>query len=239
MNYRYIYCKIISYAKSQNRKRKDGNYYELHHILPKSLFPSWSKRKGNLVLLTAREHFFVHQLLLKIYPVTEMFAAVRFMSGITRYKKFLSSREYERYRRLGPHNKGKKMSEDFRRKCRERQQRRRESGYIVSPETRKLIGLKSKGNHNTKGRSWYTNGIEDRMLLECPEGWWKGRSKRKGKPAWNKGKKMPEEYKRKNSESHKLLMSRLSPEERSEIYGKSCRGKPAWNRGKQMSEEFR
>lgn len=239
MNYRHIYCKIISYAKSQNRNRSGGNYYEAHHILPRSLFPNWIKRKSNVVLLTAREHFFVHQLLLKIYPSSEMYAAIRFMSGIDRYKKFLSSREYERYRKLGPHNKGKKMDEDFRRKCRERQQKRKESGYTVSAETRQKLSLISKGNHNTKGRVWYTNGVEDKMLFECPEGWWKGRSKKKGKPAWNKGKKMSEEYCRKNSEARKLYLSKLSPEERSEIYGKGSRGKPAWNKGRWMSEEFK
>ena len=50
---------------------------------------------------------------------------------------------------------------------------------------------------------------------------------------------MSEEYKKKHSDSHKLMLSKLSPEERSEIYGKSCRGKTAWNKGKQMSEEFK
>lgn len=63
MNYRRVYFKIISNAKieMQNgvRKKKNGNYYENHHILPKSLFPLWKDRTSNLVLLTAREHFFV------------------------------------------------------------------------------------------------------------------------------------------------------------------------------------
>ena len=50
---------------------------------------------------------------------------------------------------------------------------------------------------------------------------------------------MPEEYRKKNSDSHKLMIAKLSPEERAEIYGKSNRGKTAWNKGKQMSEEFK
>ena len=41
---------------------------------------------------------------------------------------------------------------------------------------------------------------------------------KKGKTAWNKGKKMSAEFCRKNSESHK--------------------GETAWNKGKKMSEEF-
>lgn len=76
MNYRHIYCKIISYAKSQEklglRKKGNGEYYERHHILPKSLFPLWVNDKRNLVLLTAREHFFCHKLLYKIFPCKEM-----------------------------------------------------------------------------------------------------------------------------------------------------------------------
>ena len=41
-----------------------------------------------------------------------------------------------------------------------------------SPEARKLIGEKSKGNTNTKGKTWWTNGTESCMAFECPgEGW--------------------------------------------------------------------
>lgn len=70
MNYRHVYCVIISHAKSEEklglRKKGNGTYYEAHHILPKSLFPLWENRKSNLVLLTARERLFCHQLLIKI-----------------------------------------------------------------------------------------------------------------------------------------------------------------------------
>jgi hypothetical protein len=41
-------------------------YTEKHHILPKSLYPEYSKNKENLVKLTAREHFICHWLLTKI-----------------------------------------------------------------------------------------------------------------------------------------------------------------------------
>jgi hypothetical protein len=68
MDYRKVYIFIIKKAKSENRQKGKGIYYERHHILPKSLFPLWDKEKKNLVLLTAREHFFCHQLLTKIYP---------------------------------------------------------------------------------------------------------------------------------------------------------------------------
>lgn len=82
MNYRHIYCKIISYAKSQNRFKGDDNYYEAHHILPKSMFPLWKNRKSNLVLLTPREHLFVHKLLFKIYKSPQMAYALMVMQRV-------------------------------------------------------------------------------------------------------------------------------------------------------------
>lgn len=80
MNYRRVYMRIISHAKSEQlqglRKKGNGNYYEAHHILSRSLFSNWIKRKSNIVLLTAREHFFCHQLLTKIFPHTKMWRAL-------------------------------------------------------------------------------------------------------------------------------------------------------------------
>lgn len=66
MNYQKIHDKIIEKAKSENRKKYNGIYYENHHIIPKSL--GGSNKKNNLVLLTAREHFLIHWLLHEIYP---------------------------------------------------------------------------------------------------------------------------------------------------------------------------
>lgn len=100
MNYRHVYCKIISYAKSEEklglRKKGNGVYYERHHILPKSLFSLWGNDERNLVLLTAREHFFCHQLLYKIYPCKEMNYALFYMSICKKDGMKLSSRQYEK-----------------------------------------------------------------------------------------------------------------------------------------------
>lgn len=87
MNHRHVYMLIIEHAKSEmknghrpstkyQKKNFSNQYFEFHHILPKSLFPNWNKRKSNIVALTAREHFFCHQLLDKIYPDTNMFMAL-------------------------------------------------------------------------------------------------------------------------------------------------------------------
>ena len=95
MNYRHVYMCIIAHAKSEEklglRKKGNGEYYERHHILPKSLFPLWTKEKRNSVLLTFREHFFCHQLLTKIFRGPSMYAALAYMSA---HKK-CNSRQYE------------------------------------------------------------------------------------------------------------------------------------------------
>lgn len=64
MNYEKNYNDYLNYVKTLNRYKKDGNYYEKHHIIPKSL--GGSNDESNLVLLTAREHFLAHYLLCKM-----------------------------------------------------------------------------------------------------------------------------------------------------------------------------
>jgi hypothetical protein len=56
------YFKIIRFALSQSRSKKDGNYYELHHIVPRSF-----GKKSSTILLTAREHYRVHKILAEAF----------------------------------------------------------------------------------------------------------------------------------------------------------------------------
>lgn len=85
-----------SEEKLEIRKWHNGNYYERHHILPKSLFPLWTKRKSNIVLLTAREHFFCHQLLTKIYLSDKMFFVLHAFVVRPNSDYKITSKEYER-----------------------------------------------------------------------------------------------------------------------------------------------
>lgn len=71
MNYQRIYNAIIQKARSENRIKYKGVYYEAHHIVPKCLggdgqYKDW-KWHENIILLTAREHFVCHWLLSRIY----------------------------------------------------------------------------------------------------------------------------------------------------------------------------
>lgn len=82
MNYAKIYSKIVESRLLEKRSRKDGKYYESHHIIPKS--HGGSDRKENRILLTPREHFICHRLLCKIYPdCPKMKLAIYFMSHNT------------------------------------------------------------------------------------------------------------------------------------------------------------
>jgi hypothetical protein len=64
------YYNTIENAQIQGRiKSNIGEYYEYHHILPKSIFPKYSsliKNPWNGVLLTAKEHYICHALLCKM-----------------------------------------------------------------------------------------------------------------------------------------------------------------------------
>ena len=60
MNYKKIHDRIISRAK--NRKKIVG-YYEKHHIIPLCI----DKNSKEVVNLTAKEHYLIHRLLVKIY----------------------------------------------------------------------------------------------------------------------------------------------------------------------------
>lgn len=99
MDYEKIYNNLIERKKSLARSLNDGNNYDLHHILPRSL--GGTDDESNLVLLTYKEHFVAHELLAKIYPVKSMKAALFVMihSASPSHKEFngkLSARKYEK-----------------------------------------------------------------------------------------------------------------------------------------------
>lgn len=71
MNYKKIYDALILKAKLQNRQKGKETYYEAHHIIPKCLGGKGECRQvthPNIVLLTTKEHFIAHLLLVKSYP---------------------------------------------------------------------------------------------------------------------------------------------------------------------------
>jgi hypothetical protein len=88
------YVRIIMTAKTENRKKYQGVYYENHHIFPKALSPELIKDENNLVLLTAREHFVCHRLLAEILG-GRMWSAYSMLAHDKRTDRNITEEEYE------------------------------------------------------------------------------------------------------------------------------------------------
>ena len=92
------YFSIINNARSRE-KNIDG-YTERHHIVPRSL--GGNNKKENLIILTAREHFICHRLLVKMTSNSDrvkMAYAMRCMMNLENEHQFryrINSFNYER-----------------------------------------------------------------------------------------------------------------------------------------------
>jgi len=163
MDYQKIYDDLISRAKSENRKKGEGVYYEAHHILPRCLGGkgnvSCYKTHPNLVLLTAREHFIAHMLLCEIYPNNDHIKAAiwGFVGrGSKKYIKLISARQYERIKKDNAILSSK-----------------RRIGVKQSPETieklRKINTGRKQGKEEIQrridSRKWYSHSEETRNKI--------------------------------------------------------------------------
>jgi len=78
MNYSKIYDQLMKdrlhLKPARILEKKEGIYFERHHILPLSLGgdKSYALGSDNIVLLTAREHYLAHRMLWLIYRTREM-----------------------------------------------------------------------------------------------------------------------------------------------------------------------
>lgn len=135
--YYQCYYEIIQTAQRQHQTRthlkKLKHYYERHHIIPRSL--GGTNDKDNLVLLTAKEHFICHHLLIKMAANKQirikMIHAFWRMTNTPQQAQRITSRIYnsikeERSRHIsnsykgnGNHFYGKKHTEQTKSKMRE------------------------------------------------------------------------------------------------------------------------
>ena len=172
MNYRHVYCVIISHAKSEEklglRKRGNGEYYEAHHILPRSLFPLWENRKSNIVLLTFREHFFCHQLLAKIYPYREMQFALMMLGGLrkkyrTEWEYSMAKKQMSSWKEYSTSEKQKEATEKQKFTLSEhRKDENFEKRYI---ETRRKAG-KASNSEEAKEKKRITLSLKDKEIIK-------------------------------------------------------------------------
>jgi hypothetical protein len=103
MDYKKIYNNLMETRLSIKNERlqlkKNGEYFEGHHIIPKSKGGTGDstrpKNNPNIVLLTAKEHFLAHWLLWRIYRDRQSALAFHKMMSITKKtKRITSSRGY-------------------------------------------------------------------------------------------------------------------------------------------------
>lgn len=170
MDYKNIYENFINSRKG--KIFSDTEYYETHHILPKSL--GGDNNIENLIKLSAREHYFAHLLLAKFAGPKMKIALAFFIDGRNKYGggcKYI------------PHSsKIGKLREDA-----SKAKSVLMKGRIISEEHRKKISNSAKGR---------TPWNKDKILIDEK---YKGGRKNKGKAAWNSGitgKEYTEKYKK-------------------------------------------
>ncbi|MFY8211415.1 MAG: HNH endonuclease signature motif containing protein [Candidatus Nanopelagicus sp.] len=171
--YTKVYNKIIE--KSKNRAI--FGYKENHHIVPRCL--GGGDNKENLAALTAREHYIVHVLLVKMTSGTDRHKMLHAFSAMD---NFISLNRYS-----------SKLYENLRKECAVnigRSNKQNKAAHKKIAATRKLREC-GVGNKNSMfGRSapkennlkWYTNGTKDIYVTEGtqPLGFLRGRSSVKG-----------------------------------------------------------
>lgn len=160
MNYQRIYNQIVEKAKLETEDRIDrkkrGEYFEGHHIIPKCLGGQGNSkqyRHENIVVLTAREHFLCHWLLHEIYPENkELIFAFNMLCNFKNYK-INNSRVFDYIKneaskqtskmlsgRISP-NKGKKHPEQSKRMSGDKNPMFGK-GYLFSKEKSPFFGKK-------------------------------------------------------------------------------------------------
>lgn len=160
MNYIKIHDAIIERGC---RLGKYQDYMELHHITPKCL--GGSNEKSNLVYLTAREHFIVHQLLTKIHKGhIGLIKAAVIMSKKTKFNHRHCSKQYSWLKKissdankiLSSKKKGVKRSEEDCKKIKD---------ALNRPEIKKKhVDALSKSNKSMRKRK-----IVSEALLGVPK----------------------------------------------------------------------
>jgi hypothetical protein len=215
------------------------------HILPKSLFPLWIKRKSNIVLLTAREHFFCHQLLDKIYPNSNMFIGLWRLSNDNKHN-YLSSKEYERLKQRcskfmselhkgqPSKNKGKKLSEEHKQRLSNARKGKKLSDIHKQKISDGLVGREFSEEHKARLREKAIGRVmgEDtcKKISESKKGKKLSETHRVKVVNALIGRKHSDETKQKISESNKGR--KFSEEHKKHLIEASARrGKSAPNKG--------
>jgi len=215
MNYLKYYCNLI--RKAENRTPPEG-YTERHHIFPKSIYG----KNNRIVILTLREHYIAHCLLVKVFTkrygidnknTKKMIYALWCMSNKNKYS---NSHIYESLRKkvvvlfTGENNPTKKP--EVREKL-----SRANTGRVHTEEARKNMSKAKKGKPGTPKSEETREKIRRANIgkTHSPE-------TRNKLSELNTGKKLSQEHRNKISQSNKGRI--VTPETREKI-GKPQKGK--------------
>jgi hypothetical protein len=175
------YFNIINHAK--NCTLSDSSYYEIHHIIPKSL--NGSNRRTNLVKLTAREHFIVHLLLIKMVEIKDVYKMVHAIIRFT--LKVSSSRQYELLRIFVSKYSTGQYNTSFGKIWIHHYETKnilyvKEDDFKIMDKSIFIKGLPYQRGGNLSGSKWITNGTEeticnneDDLTYYLTRGWCLGR----------------------------------------------------------------
>ena len=178
MNYREIYDRLIKRGQIRGLDKKNLDYYtESHHIIPKSM--GGPDDIHNRVLLTAREHFIAHMLLVKIYNNPSMHFALWRMCNGKKADFKIHSRFYESARikysiNMSLLNKGRITTDAHKLNLSKALKGRKShtEGAPLKAETRHKISQSLKGKiqsvESLKKRSESQKGIPKPLFPACP-----------------------------------------------------------------------
>lgn len=179
MDYLKIYKNIIDKAK--NREIDKFEYYEKHHIIPKSLMNNsycigilneyyivglTKKTKSNIVKLTLREHYISHLLLVRIFSnnkdcYNKMLHAANFLTNRTDNSKQYAWQKTEYFKMLKETMKGKPSRAKGKKWSEEAKKNKSGINHVMKGKTyEELYGteeanrLKKLRGENRIGKKW-------------------------------------------------------------------------------------
>lgn len=206
MNHLKIYNVIIEKAKFERRKKlkkTDPNYvyYERHHIIPRCL--DGLNDKENLVLLTAREHFICHKLLIYIYPKNhKLLSAFSYMVNSNQGNVNISSRDYTLAKEFRSNNY---MTDDIKKKIKKTWETTKETPKFKE-HIKKIIDINKNRIRSEKELENLSKSLKGKKFTEeHKENLRKSineKGLRKGEKNSMFGKKHSDEAKEKNRLSH-------------------------------------
>jgi hypothetical protein len=172
MNYQKIYTDLILKSSTDDRIRNKHIYYEGHHIIPRCM--GGPDDITNITLLTPREHFIAHLLLVKIHPLNNKLIYALNMMCVGNNRK-QTNRTYGWIRELINVNNKPML------------------GRKHTDETKqKMSAAQSKENNHFFGKK-HSDETKRKM-----------KDAKKGKPGWSKGIEKSEDHRRKISETMKI-----------------------------------